>query len=362
MLTDDFLRTIEASAAAVPFVTFDRPVVIRPRPGYTTADLELDFKEKPQALFEGGAGYSAGNNSSLFWHLNLRFQNLFGHGRQISLFSEHREENRQVLDLSYVQPFFLAGLGSLGGRVATRDYRDEFYEFGVEGWYQTKITEGLDARLTIGWRSVEPTDALPSFKAFTAGFGVIRDGRDSGFNPTRGLSFTWAIDFSHRRYANDTLLTAAANSSFNETRNRLTVSWYQSVSGFLVNYIRLGYCGLETAEPLPPLSELFFIGGPQTVRGFRNEQFAALRAAYGTIEPHFHFNGGYGFVFYDAAYINNRVLNQTGSTITEELFRNGYGVGLTIIDNRRIVKLSLGWNPEITFDQPRLSVELSTGI
>ena len=43
---------------------------------------------------------------------------------------------------------------------------------------------------------------------------------------------------------------------------------------------------------------------------------------------------------------------------TDETYRYGYGLGATIIDGPRSVKLSLAWNPDISFDQPRLSMEL----
>ena len=129
-----------------------------------------------------------------------------------------------------------------------------------------------------------------------------------------------------------------------------------------MGHAAFGYVGLETNESLPPPAELYYIGGPGTIRGYRNEQFAAIRSAYATLEPRLRFDSGYLFVFYEGAYINNRVAAGDGGTRADEFYRSSYGVGGAVIDGSRSVRISLGWNPEASFDQPRLSLEFSSEI
>ena len=104
------------------------------------------------------------------------------------------------------------------------------------------------------------------------------------------------------------------------------------------------------------------IGGPGTLRGYRNEQFTAIRTVYGTIEPRLRFGSGFGFLFYDAAYLNNRMMDQSEKIETVEDFKWSYGLGLGVGNNLRSVLLSLGWEPQSGFDQPRLSIALSSDI
>ncbi len=98
------------------------------------------------------------------------------------------------------------------------------------------------------------------------------------------------------------------------------------------------------------------------MRGYRNEQFAAIHTATGSVEPRLRFDQGYLFFFYDGAYLNNRVHGDNNSIDTNEQYRYGYGLGLAVMEPGRVLRLSLGWNPELPFDQPRLSVEFTADL
>ena len=126
-------------------------------------------------------------------------------------------------------------------------------------------------------------------------------------------------------------------------------------------FFGFNYRGLETGETEPPLSELYLIGGPGTLRGFRNDRFVAQRTAFASVEPRLRFRTAYLFLFYDGAYLNRRTVADSG-TVTNEDYRYGYGLGLAVADANRSVKLSLGWNEETGFDQPRLSIELQSDL
>jgi outer membrane protein assembly factor BamA len=364
-LTDALVHRAEAGAAGIPFVTFHAPVAIRPHEGYTRADLGFRFSEKRQLTFEAGGGYIPDDATGLVWHLNLNFNNLFGGGKQAAILSERREKGRNALRIKYRQPLFIAGIGSLHLQAGTRDYRQQFYEVSLEGGYTTQLGRNISTGLGLGWKRVQPSVTLPDYSRFTTQFSIEREVLDSRVNPANGLHLTWTVSYSYRRYTVTDPALAPERQSFNETHTAVSFKWYKRAVGILVGHLSLDYVGLETNESLPPISELVFLGGPGTIRGFRNEQFTALRAAFGTIEPRLRFSNGYLFSFYDAAYLNNRVSdlsNTDGSAKTQELYRYGYGVGLAFHDPYRSVKLSLGWNPELPFDQPRLSVEFSSDI
>ncbi|UCG60632.1 MAG: BamA/TamA family outer membrane protein [Candidatus Zixiibacteriota bacterium] len=361
-LTEENLAYAERRAAAIPFVHFRPPLKIRPLPGYTGADLEFVFEEKKQALFSGGGGIVPGTSSSFVWNLDLKFQNIFGGGRVISLRSEKRETNRQTLQVGYRQPVMLLGLGEIGLNVATRDYRDQFYEFTAGGDYRARISPAFGVGLELGWRSVEPSNQVPSYTTIHTAFSIERTVLDNLVNPSSGLTLSWTISFSYRRYASESLNAGLQRNSFNETRSTVRVNWYQRLRGVLVGHLRLNYVGLETGEALPPISELYYVGGPGSLRGYRNEQFTAVRTVFGTAEPRLRFESGYLFVFADAAYLNNRISDANDRVRTDEFYRYSYGIGAAIMDQARTVKISIGWNPDSAFDQPRLSLEFTADI
>ncbi|HKK20290.1 MAG TPA: BamA/TamA family outer membrane protein [candidate division Zixibacteria bacterium] len=361
-LTQDRLDNLESEASAVPFVTFQPPARIEPLPGYTGASVKLDFVEPRQVNIEGGGGYLPGNKSVVVWNLKLDFKNPFGGGRNFNVLSEKRETRRQLLDVGYDQPIFLLGRGTLGGSVSTRDYRDQFYEFAASAGYETALSPDFTAGLKLSGRSVEPATNEPSYSSYTAAFSIARTTLRRNLNPRSGFSGRWNIGFDFRSYSTDSLGQQQTQSSFNEVRNEINADYYRPLAQSFLIHFGLGYRGLETAQQLPPLSELYFVGGPGTVRGFRNEQYTAVRTGFGSVEPRYRFETGYLFLFYDGAYISNRIADSAGSVNTHVDYINGYGFGVAVVNSLRSIKLSLGWNPDIPFDQPQFSIEISSSI
>jgi outer membrane protein assembly factor BamA len=363
-LTEDVVRRAETQADAIPFVNHVPPAVIRPLPGYTEADIELRFTEKRQVEVFGGLGYISEEPSYMVWNLDLRLTNLFGDGRSISLASERFDRKRQRLDLAYGQPLFLAGIGYLDAKVATRDFRDDFYEFTASGRYALTIMPGSSAALGLGWKRVDPPSSTGAagYVAYSLEFSVSRSTLDNVLNPESGFRGSASLAYAHRRYRNDAGAVSGRRSVFNETHSRLSLAVWSRLSGWLIGHAAIIYSGIETGEVQPPLSELILVGGPGTLRGYRNGQFAVQRTAYGTLEPHVRFSQGYAFVFCDAAYLNRRLAHDAGGSTTEELFRAGYGVGLALDDGIRSVRLSFAWGEDAKFSQPRLSVEFTSDL
>jgi len=359
-LCENVIYRSEKSASEIPFVTFQPPLGVRPEPGFSEVALEYTFVEPRQFRFVGGGGYIPDDPTGLVWNIDLTMRNLFGRGREININSERREKGRNILDLAYRQPLFVLGVDQVEFNVRTRDYRDQFYEFSLGSDYRTRLQPGFNAGLKLGWKRVEPFVDI-GYSSFSAGFVVEQQNLDDRFNPSGGFSVDWLISYAYRRYSEDSL-EAKSDIAFNETRTELSLKFYQTLIKPLVFHVGLNYHGLESGEGLPPVAELYFIGGPGTVRSFRNEQFIAQRAAFGTAEPHLRFRQGYLFVFGDAAYINRKIAGQDNAVATEELFRWGYGLGLALSDGTRSVKLALGWNEDLKLSQPRLSIELSADI
>ncbi len=361
-LTGDRIEAVTGAAHGIEFVDFIPPLEVRPEEGYTAADLVLRFRESQPVSIAVGGGYIPDDPTGLAWHLDLKFNNLFGNGRRASILSEHRERGRNVLELGYRQPLFLIGPGDFNADLNTRDYRELFYEFSADAGYSTRIQQQLSAGMSVGYRSVEPAAASRAYSSYSAEFSIDWRTTSTRFNPDGGIALDWSIAYAYRRYSDDTTLAQPGPAAFSDTRTGLSIEWYQPLAGPFVGLAAIRYFGLETNEELPPISELFLLGGPGTIRGYRNEQFAVVRTGIITLEPRLQFANGYLFVFQDAAYLNNRMPNANGQVATDEDWRFGYGLGLALRNDRRSLKISFGWNKELSFDQPRLSVELTSDL
>ena len=281
LLTSEYLIEAERAAAQIPFVKFSPPLALQPRPGYTVSDVVFNFLERTPVRFEGAAGFTGQEGAGAVWSLALSLNNLFGKGKEVRIVSERRDPKRNILNVGYSQPVFLAGLGELNLNIATRDYRDEFYEFGVSTGVHSRINNTFVTGLEMGWKSVRPEIANTGYNRFNGQFSISRKTFINNFNPTNGLALKWGIDFSFRRYVSPNLPSTLSSRTFNETRSKLNAAIFQPFPGPVLVYLALNYEGFETREALPPLSELILIGGPGSLRGYRNEQFAAIRSAYG---------------------------------------------------------------------------------
>jgi len=362
LLTEDLIKKSEREAKAIPFVSFQPPIKVLPKQGYTSAILGYQFRERQPLHFEGGAGYTSGDDSRLIWSLDLALVNLFGGGRTAQIQSSRPEKGRTILDISYSQPLFLVGVGEFKGGLSTRDYRDQFYEFEANAGYSFTPGSSYRTGIGFGWRSVEPALGLPSFSAYNTLFSVSRENLDDELNPKTGSIIEGSISYTYRRYSDDSSVVRPARLIFSETRNKVSISWFAPLAGRLISHLGLNYNGLETDEQLPPLSELIYIGGQGSLRGFRTERFAALRAAYGTVEPRLRFESGYLFLFYDGAWMSNHISDLSGEIIIAEDYRFGYGAGLALIQGNRAIEASVGWNREVNFGEPRLLLRFTSGI
>lgn len=361
-LTLEKMRMAEKAASEIPFLSFRSPVQVSPRPGFTEADIIFDLSELKQVHFFGGGGFIPDDRGGAVWNIDFSLRNLFGSGRRIRLRSERRESRRNLLDIAYAQPLFIGGVGELTVNVGTRDYRDDFSEFSLASEYQVRVSESFLAGLTLGWKRVEPVGFAGGYSRYTAGFRIGRSTVSDRINPVAGISLDASIAFAYRRYSVDSLSARLDGNVFTETRSSLTVRFYRRMVGPVVAALSLSYLGFETDEQLPPLAELFLIGGPGTIRGYRNEQFVAQRTAFGSFEPRIRFTDGYLFAFVDGVYLNSRVPTVSSEVRTEELFRYSLGGGIALQSGPRSLKMSAGWNQNAAIDQPRLSIELSSDL
>ena len=361
-LSSLLLRSAEAAAEELDHVIFMPPVRVLPQTGYADAALEFGFEERKQFHLEGSGGYIPDASIGLVWSLRAAFTNLFGEGRQAWVHSERSEKGRNSLQLKYRQPMFVAGVGRLGFEVSTRDYRDQFYEFYVGTDYTARLAAGWEGGLGLSFKSVTPDDGHPSFTRYAAELSSVQRSLNPRQNPTGGWALSWSLTYAHRRYRQDSVTNEIEHRVLNDTRAAVAMQTVHSLWGRMVTKLGINYLGYLTDESLPPVSELYLIGGPRSLRGYRNENFPALHAVTATLEPRFRFEGGYLYLFHDGAYLNNRVRKSDSSIVTEERYRYGYGVGMAVVEPGRRLRLSLGWNPESAFDQPRLSIEFSADL
>ncbi len=358
-LTSSKIAEIDRRARQIPFLTYLPPVEIEPLPGYTTANLRLNFREPSIFSASGTGGYRPDDKNGVVWSFDGKLRDLFGAGRTIRVLSERRDKDNNILNIEYSQPSFLIGRGQFDARIRSRDLRSQFSEFAISAGLSTYVSDQSSLGGTIGWSRVDPADSTFGYNKYSAGVRYGMNARYDSLSPVSGYHVQWSVDYQLRVAKNAVDSVTVRRISKNESRSRLTLETalplYKPV---WVATTKLDLMALFTDESNPPLAELFLLGGPGSIRGYRTDQFAALRAAIGSAELHVRGKQGYLFLFGDAGYL----YSPSGEGKSDESTRIGYGAGFRLFDRDRMVEVAVGWNPDLRLNRPQLILKLATGL
>ncbi|HDL03338.1 MAG TPA: hypothetical protein ENH25_04315, partial [candidate division Zixibacteria bacterium] len=295
------------------------------------------------------------------WYIDLRGRNLFGQGEKAGILADSREKYKSIFRVYYGQPLFLFGPGDFLATVRTRDYRDQFYEFGVSAGYELSLRSGYSLGADLGWKNVEPSSGLlRAFRVYEVGVGVkagtLREYRGAPLT----LVLDWNIKYSGRRYKQAEDTTALQRAVYNDTRTKFRAQAAGTIYGPLAGYLAAKASDIESGEKPLPVSELFLFGGTGTLRGYRNDQFSAFRLVLMTAEMRLFFSrNDYLYPFADGAYFENYISDGRGEYKRDDDFRRGYGFGVKLSSGARQLRVEFSWGDDSKFSEPRLGVSLT---
>lgn len=359
-ITAGLLAGIETRARQISFLSFESPITVVPRPGFNQADLKLRFREPSAVSLQGNAGFRPDDRNGLIWSFDGTLRDILGDGRRVRLRTERRDKNNTSLAIDYRQPIFLLGRSELQAGLRTRDYRDQFSEFAIETGLSSQVGDRSTLGSTFEWSRVDPASGLaPGYSRYLARLSFAHSAIVDTANPAAGSRVRWSVSYLHRQYRISTDSGAGRPPSVNETRSKLSAEKYQRLGlRKLIGLAAVNLMLVTTPEESPGLSELFLLGGPGTIRGYRTDQFAAIRAAIGTAELRWRGASGYLFLFSDLAYLVQPVLDGT----LDEFTKVGYGAGFNLVDRDRAVMLAFAWNPDLKLTRPQLMLRVTTGL
>jgi outer membrane protein insertion porin family len=242
-----------------------------PRPGEDVVDIHIKVKERPTGAFSVGGGYSSVDK--LLGMAEITQGNLFGKGQYIRLKGEYSSRRTNYI-LSFREPYILGKPISAGTSIYRQEREYDNYKKQATGGslsFGKSFTEFISGSLTYNYEVVKITDITPGASIIiteqegkrttsSVELGLLRDSRNSFLDPTRG-----SRNSIFGLYAGGPL---GGDNSF--YRTLFDSSWYLPLfwdTTFMIRG-RLGYAdGLE-GKPLP-LYERFYVGGINTVRGFK---------------------------------------------------------------------------------------------
>jgi outer membrane protein insertion porin family len=266
---------------------FESADIAQTRRGPDVVDLRVTVKERPTGTFQFGVGYSSYENFTINGQISQ--QNFLGWGRSLTL-NLQWSSIRQLGELSWEDPYFLD----------TR-WTYSFSVYGNETSYSAFTRSAVGGSMSWGyelaglghwWKPAQKLEDVRLFATYTyervsvATAGAVSLARASGSGSTSALRFTLTADKRDNRitpssgwYASGSFETAprllAPKSLFGDrvnlfNRTSVDLRGYRPLGLGIVGRTRLNLGWLQALSSKGvPLSELYFLGGVNNVRGYR---------------------------------------------------------------------------------------------
>jgi len=343
-----------------------------PRPGEDMVDIHIKVKERPTGAFSIGGGYSS--TDKFLGMAEISQGNLFGKGQFIKLKGEYSSKRANYI-LSFREPYILNKPVSGGINIYRQERKyDNYKRLSTGGGLSLGkgFTEYISGSITYNYEVVTISDVTPGSSLIiteqegrkstsSIELGLARDSRNNFLDPTTG-----SRNSIFGLYAGGPL---GGDNSFYKTL--IDSSWYFPLfwdTTFMIRG-RLGYAdGLE--GKVLPLYERFYVGGINTVRGFRfgdvgpkdpatKENIGGNKELIFNIEYIFPLIKDIrlkGVVFYDAG----RAFDDNES-VRLSVLRSSVGAGFRWISPIGPLRLEWGYNPNPEPGEKRSLWEFTIG-
>jgi outer membrane protein insertion porin family len=272
---------IRLSKARVTALGFFEVVDITSKPGSspTTMDLEVAVKEKSTGTFQVGLGFS--NQEPILLNANVSQNNFLGWGTDAAIMAQV-SNLRRIFDLSYSDPYFLDSNWTLAVDIynTLQIYGNLFDRTAFGGTLTGGYLLAEDFRIfltyTLQQVNVTPTstNAVLLANRFQNGltssvkFSFTWDRRDNRLFPTNGFMLSGSVEEAPGKYLGGTT---------DFTRLIGIARFYRPLPLGLVFKVNLtaGYIYSPPTNPVP-VSELFFEGGINSLRGYNFRTVAPI--------------------------------------------------------------------------------------
>ena len=264
-------------------------------------DINVKLKEKPTGFFSIAGGFSS--VETFIFAGQIQESNLFGYGRNLSLSAQIGGVTRLFL-LNYTDPHFLDSDWTLDvlGFQTDREFQDfSRFSFGGSVSLGRRLFRDLTGRITYRLEHVDVDDI--SEDAFvlisetprlisSVGVGFVWDTRNNVLDPRSGNISRAGVEYAGGPFGGNTdFIRYAASTRFFFPFYLNTVFSVAARYG-LIDFRNLGN------ELL--VSERFFLGGPNDLRGY---EFRRVGPRVPTDDGGFVIIGGVQEVFFTAEYI-----------------------------------------------------------
>ena len=325
--------------------------------------LVVRVKDKQTNNFDGIIGYVPGNNKVsgyLTGLVNISLGNIFGTGRAAAIRWQKLDQSSQVLELKYLEPWILGLPVNINAGLLQRKQDSTYIQRDLNIGLEYLANENLSAAVTLSTESVIPSDAdtlsltVYNSSSITTGLDLKYDTRDDPYSPTRGILFINSYSFS-RKTINGPGKFINSNTKTKIDLQRIEVEFKTYYKLFQRQIIALALNGKELLGSFLEVSDLYRLGGANTLRGYAQDQFLGSRIFWSNLEYRFLLTQrSFGFLFMDTGYFF-RPKDLVHNIPKTEGFRIGYGLGINLETNLGVISVSFALGQGDTFSNGKIN-------
>ena len=240
-------------------------------------DVDVKVEERPTGFFSFGGGVSSVEN--FLFSGQIQESNLFGYGKTLSLDAQIGGVTK-ALSLNYRDPYFFGTnwLFDVSLYAHDRDYRD--FERSAQGislgvgrrikrYFQVRIFQEFSKQDVHNVRGDAQLVLSETERTIVStGLGLSWDKRNNYLDPTKGFLLSTSVEYAGLFAGNTDFI------KYNATAKSWIPFWKSTYFAARANY---GLLHLIDAGDDLVVEERFFLGGPNTLRGFRYRRVGPRR-------------------------------------------------------------------------------------
>ncbi len=313
-----------------------------------TTGLLLKVVEGNTNTFDGVIGYvpaQQGQSGYFTGLIDISMLNLFGTGRKFRARWHQETKLTQELEIGYAEPYIFGSPINAEFDFSQRqqDTTSVTRNLGANGVFM--FSDYLNGSLSVSDLSTTPLLNVGNnyfvyeSSVLNFGLGVTFDTRDDIYSPTHGLLYDTQIQFGRKRIYGPAQLIQPGTRLINYVQHLgVDLSVFHE---FLPRQIlALGVHGEQVTGTELDQSDMYRLGGTNTIRGYIENQFLATKAAWTNIEYRFATGReSFFFGFVDAGYIYKQS-DPVAKSPSTSMSVYGYGVGAQVETGLGILKAS----------------------
>lgn len=317
------------------------------------AGLWIKLTEANTNYFDGVIGYLPGGlkeRGYFIGSIELAMRNLFGTARKFGFKWIKDEKLSQEVSIKYTEPWLLDYPLNVKTHFFQRKQDTTFIKRYIELKSDFMINENFSAGASISQENIISSSTILKVQnsgTLLLGLEVAYDTRDNLINPKNGFFYRSNYSYGKKKqYALSKRTTVQ--------RYGIDLEFYKQFIPKQV--IMMGIHGNHFISSKIEISDLFRLGGTNTLRGYRENQFLGSKVYWSNLEYRFLItNKSFFYGFVDIGYYYRKI-EETAETL--EAIKYGYGLGMRVQTRIGIIGLSFALGKGDNLNQTKIHLGL----